>query len=165
MFQVTNSVSTYGADLRNERRHRQWCGSVDISCLRSSTSLLRSEGANEENPKCDVQGCTSPHWGFPSDPLLRKGTRGRKTAAMAAAEATPPQPSPALCAKEGAGATTATTAVATGLVPQPQDQAEQHELSGVITAVDCPQFSAALGELVVDAEARRDHAETGNQAT
>ncbi len=49
------------------------------------------------------------------------------------------------------------------LVPKTQDQAEQHELCGVVTAIDCPQFSAALGELVVDAKARCDHAEAGHQ--
>ena len=50
--------------MRKERHHRQLWGSVDTFCLRSSVSRLRSEGASGKNPKGDVQGCTSPHWGF-----------------------------------------------------------------------------------------------------
>ena len=43
-------------------------------------------------------------------------------------------------------------------MPQPQHQPEQHELQRVVTPVDQPQLEAAVGELVVDAEAGGDEA-------
>ncbi len=55
-------------------------------------------------------------------------------------------------------------ASATLSAPQPDDQAVQHELHGAIAAVDQPQTCAATGELVVDAEARRDDAEAAQRS-
>ncbi len=122
--------------------------------------------------------CTSPHAGScPSAPSLRKGpgrakaeatAKAKATAeATAKAKATPPQPSPCLRQREGARATATATAtaaaVSAGLVPQAEDQAEQHELYGVVTTINRPQLSAALGKLIVDAEAGRDHPEAGHQ--
>ena len=56
--------------------------------------------------KNDVLPCTSPFGFFPLAPSLRKGPdrskAGTKARATATAKATPPQPSPALCAREGA---------------------------------------------------------------
>ncbi len=113
--------------------------------------------------------CTSPRAGScPSAPSLRKGPGRAKAEATAKttakAKATPPQPSPCLRQREGARATATAAAASAGLVPQAEDQPEQHELYGVVTTINRPQLSAALGKLVVDAEAGRDHAETGHQA-
>ena len=118
--------------------------------------------------------CTSPHAGScPSAPSLRKGpgrakaeatAKAKATAeATAKAKATPPQPSPCLRQREGARATATATAATTGLMLQAEDQAEQHELYGVVTTINRPQLSAALGKLIVDAEAGRDHPEAGHQ--
>src|SRR5690242_18076076 len=47
--------------------------------------------------------------------------------------------------------------------PQADDDAVQHELYGVIAAVDQPQAHAAARELIVDAEAGRDDAEADRE--
>jgi hypothetical protein len=49
-------------------------------------------------------------------------------------------------------------------VPQSEDQAEEHELHRVIAAIDEPEPEGSLGELVIDAEARRNKAKSDKES-